>query len=392
MPNRFPFLILSAVLLTACSDAPSSGAQAPAPIVQDQRLRYAAGHPQLRLLPTTSAQPARAMQIDLPARVVWNEERTQRVYPSFAGRVTAIRADVGQRVSAGSPLAVLASPDFGQAQSETARAEADERLASRNLQRQRELFESGIVPRKELEQAEAEFERARAEANRARARTSLYGSNAGVNQELLLRATLAGNVVERNLNPGQELRPDQAGAGVPPLFVISDPSTLWVQIDVRDHEIALVRPGQKFSLRVPVLAGQVFEGVVVASADFIYAQTRTIKVRARVANPKGLLKAEMLGTAAFERRFAEGVVIPANASLLQGAQHWVFVQTRPGEFERRRVEISYEGTRDVVISAGLAAGEQVVSENALLLARQFRLARAEALPASAAPAAGYSPP
>ena len=385
MSLRLPFLFLSAVLLTACSEAPSPGAEAPAPIVQDQRLRYVAGHPQLKLLPLTTAEPARALQIELPARLVWNEERTQRIYPSFAGRVTAIRADVGQRVSAGSPLAVLASPDFGQAQSDTSRAETDERLASRNLQRQRELFEAGIVARKELELAEAELERARAEANRARARTSLYGSSAGVNQELLLRASLAGNVVERNLNPGQELRPDQAGPGAPPLFVISDPSTLWVQIDVRDHEIALVRPGQKFSLRVPVLAGQSFEGVVVASADFIDPQTRTIKVRARVPNPQGLLKAEMLGTAGFERRFAGGVVIPASASLLQGAQHWVFVQTRPGEFERRRVEISYEGTRDVVISSGLAAGELVVSENALLLARQFRLARAEALPGAARP-------
>jgi membrane fusion protein, heavy metal efflux system len=392
MSLRLPFLFLSAALLTACSEAPSPGAEAAAPILQDHRLRYVAGHPQLRLLPLTSAEPARALQIELPARLVWNEERTQRIYPSFAGRVTALRADVGQRVVAGSPLAVLASPDFGQAQSETSRAETDERLASRNLQRQRELFEGGIIARKELELAEAELERARAEADRARARTRLYGSSAGVDQQLLLRASLAGNVVERNLNPGQELRPDQAGPGTPPLFVISDPSTLWVQIDVRDHEIALVRPGQKFMLRVPVLAGQSFEGVVVASADFIDPQTRTIKVRARVANPKGLLKAEMLGTAGFERRFAGGVVIPASASLLQGAQHWVFVQTQPGEFERRPVDISFEGTREVVVSSGLVAGELVVSENALLLARQFRLARAEAPPAAATSAPASAPP
>lgn len=376
MSTRPLALLLCSLLLSACSEAPEPVAEAPAPIMQGQQLRYPAGHPQLRLLTLASAEAARPLRIELPARLVWNEERTQRIYPSFAGRVSALRADVGQQVSAGSTLAVLASPDFGQAQSETARAEADERLAARNLQRQRELFDAGIVARKELEQAEAEQERTHAEAERARARTRLYGSSSSVDQQLVLRASLAGTVVERNLNPGQELRPEQAGPGVPPLFVISDPSTLWVQIDVRDNEIGLVRPGQTFTLQVPVLAGQSFEGRVVASSDFIDPQTRTVKVRARVGNPQRRLKAEMLGSAVFERRFEHGLVIPATAALLQGAQHWVFVQTRPGEFEPRRIELSYEGSREVVVSEGLQAGEQVVSENALLLARQFRLAQA----------------
>ena len=378
MPIRHLPLLLCGLLLAACGEAPSPAVEAPAPIMQGEQLRYPAGHPQLKLLGLASAEAARPLRIELPARLVWNEERTQRIYPSFAGRVMTIRADVGQRVDAGSTLAVLASPDFGQAQSDTARAAADERLAARNLQRQRELFDAGIVARKELEQAEAEQERARAEVDRTQARTRLYGGSGAVNQELVLRASLAGLVVERNLNPGQELRPEQAGPGVPPLFVVSDPATLWVQIDVRDNEIGLVRTGQRFELRVPALAEQKFEGQVVASSDFIDPQTRTIKVRALVPNPRRLLKAEMLGTAIFERRFERGLVIPATATLLQGAQHWVFVQTRAGEFAPRRVELSYEGSREVVVSQGLQAGEQVVTENALLLARQFRLARGEA--------------
>lgn len=378
MLNRHLPLLLCGLLLAACGEAPAPSAEAPAPIMQGEQLRYPAGHPQLKLLTLAAAEAARPLRIELPARLVWNEERTQRIYPSFAGRVMAIRADVGQRVETGSTLAVLASPDFGQAQSDTARATADERLASRNLQRQRELFEAGIVARKELEQAEAEQERARAEVDRAQARTRLYGGGGNVNQELVLRASLAGLVVERNLNPGQELRTEQAGPGVPPLFVVSDPSSLWLQIDVRDNEIGFVRAGQRFELRVPTLPDQRFEGRVVASSDFIDPQTRTIKVRALVANPKRLLKAEMLGTAVFERRFERGLVIPATASLLQGAQHWVFVQTRPGEFEPRRVELGYEGSKEVVVTNGLKAGEQVVTENALLLSRQFRLARGEA--------------
>lgn len=389
MLNRFlPVLVLSTLGLSACNEAPAPKADAPAPIVQGRQLRFAAGHPQLALLTLSAAAPARAMTVELPAKLVWNEERTQRIYPAFAGRVMAIRADVGQSVKPGTPLALLASPDFGQAQSETAKAEADARLTHKALQRQRELFEAGIVARKELEQAETDADRAQAEVARAQARTRLYGSGSGVNQQLALAAGIGGVVVERNLNPGQEVRPDLAGPGVPALFVVTDPSSLWLQIDARESEVGTVRPGATFELTIAALAGQKFEGRVTNASDFIDPQTRTIKIRALVANPQRLLKAEMLGTARFERHFDSGVVVPASAVLLHGAGHSVFVQTRPGEFEPRAVELSYLGPKEVVISSGLQAGEQVVSDNALLLARQFRLAQNEAKPpAESAPAA-----
>ncbi len=379
MSHRFLLpLLFSAALVTACSEQHAPKAEAPAPIVQGSQLRFVADHPQLKLLGVTPAAPASTIAIELPAKLVWNEERTQRVYASFAGRVMAIQADVGQRVQAGTPLALLASPDFGQAQSETARAEADERFTAKALQRQRELFDAGIVARKELEQAEADHDRARAEVERAQARTRLYGSTGGVNQQLALRASLSGVVVERNLNPGQELRPEITGPGVPALFVVTDPTSLWIQIDARESEVGLVRPGTGFELAIPSLPGQKFSGRVITASDAIDPLTRTIKIRGLVANPERRLKAEMLATARFDRSFSNAVVVPAAAVLLRGARQSVFVQTRPGEFERRMVELEYEGPQQVVISKGLQAGDQVVVENALLLARMLRLAEEEA--------------
>jgi cobalt-zinc-cadmium efflux system membrane fusion protein len=321
--------------------------------------------------------------VELPARLVWNEERTQRIYPAFAGRVLRITADVGQPVRPGSTLAQLASPDFGVAQAETAKAVIDAQLARKNLQRQRELFEAGIIARKELDQAEAEAARSHAETQRTQARTRLYGHPGGgaVNQQLALMSGIAGTVVERNLNPGQELRPDQMGAGAPPLFVISDPTSLWVLIDARETELEGLRPGATFELVVPSLGGQKFEGRVTASSDAIDAATRTIKVRGLVANPQRRLKAEMLATARVERSIGTGVVVPAQAVTMRGAKHSVLVQVQPGAFEWRDVVLGYQGPQEVVVARGLQAGEQVVSENMLLLARQFRIAQEAAAPA-----------
>ncbi len=374
-PLNTPIAILSLAaltLLTACQDKTEPVAAAPMPIIQNKQLRYPAGHPQLPLLVSTAAVVAQNVAVELPAKLVWNEEKTQRVYPAFAGRVTRISADVGQAVKAGQVLAELASPEFGAAQADTSRAQADANLARQAVQRQRELFEAGVVARKDLEQAEAEAARAQAEVARAQARTSLYGGSTGVNQQLGLRSDMAGVVVERNLNPGQEVRPD---SGSTPMFVVSDPSVLWLQIDAHEADVADLRPGAKVKLVVPTLADQTFEALITAVTDQIDPNTRTIKVRAKVNNPQRLLKNEMLAKVRYERRVDTAVEVPATAVFLRGNQHYVFVQSQPGVFEPRDVKVSYEGAQRVQLNAGLKEGELVVSQNGLLLARELRIAQ-----------------
>ncbi len=112
---------------------------------------------------------------------------------------------------------------------------------------------------------------------------------------------------------------------------------------------------------------------MINAADFIDPSTRTIKVRGVVPNPNRLLKAEMLATARFQRSLSSGVVVPAAAVLLRGEKHIVFVQVQPGVFEPRDVLLGYQGASEVVVSRGLEVGEQVVSDNVLLLARQYRV-------------------
>jgi len=63
---------------------------------------------------------------------------------------------------------------------------------------------------------------------------------------------------------------------------------------------------------------------------------------------------------------------------LRGTEHWCYVQTEPGVFEPRRVTVGHEGVKEVLVTEGLLAGEQVVKENSLLLAREFRVAQEEA--------------
>ena len=371
---------LVALYISLTGQEPTSHPIAPPPIIQGEQLRFPAGHPQLALLATAPALVANSVAIELPARLVWNEERTERIYPAFAGRVVKLNADVGQSVHAGQVLATLASPEFGAAQADTAKAQSDARFFERALQRQTELFEAGIVARKDFEQAQADAQRANAEVARAQARTQLYGGGGAVNQQLGLSATVSGVVVERNLSAGQEVRPEQGGPGSLPLFVVTDPRSLWVQIDAREADVASLQPGTQISLTLPNFPGQTFVAKITANGDFIDSNSRTIKVRAVIDNSKRLLKAEMLGKAVFERALEKGVLVPSRAVQLRGSQYWTYVQLEPGVFEGRKISVGYEGLDKVLVTNGLNDGDLVVSENGLLLAREFRNAQASSNP------------
>ncbi|QHJ01534.1 efflux RND transporter periplasmic adaptor subunit [Xylophilus rhododendri] len=370
----------SAALIAGCGESSEKSTEPPpppAPIVQGKQLRFVAGHPQLALLAATPAKAATDIVAELPARLVWNEERTQRIYPAFGGRVLSIGADIGAAVKPGTALARIASPDFGAAQSDTTKAGVDVALARKSLARQRELFDAGIIARKDLDQTEADLARAQAESARAAARTTLYGSATGVNQQLGLASNIAGVVVERNINPGQEVRPDQSGPGTPALFVVTDPTSLWVQIDAKETDVGSLQPGASFELLVPAYPGEVFRGKVAAVSDAIDPGTRTIKVRGVIANVDRRLKSEMLVTARVHEQLS-GVVVPATAIVLDRTQHFVYVQVQPGVFEPRRVTLAHMGSKEVVLGSGVQVGEQVVADNALLLAREFSSATEDA--------------
>ena len=371
---------LIALYINMTGQEPMGHPVAPPPIIQGEQLRFPAGHPQLTLLTTATAIAANSVAIDLPARLVWNEEKTERIYPAFAGRVVKLNADVGQTVRAGQVLATLASPEFGAAQADTAKAQADARFSERAFQRQTELFEAGIVSRKEYEQAQADAQRANAEVARAQARTQLYGGGNAVNQQLGLSATVSGVVVERNLSAGQELRPEQGGPGYLPLFVVTDPRSLWVQIDAREADVASLQPGTPISLTLPNFPGQSFAAKITATGDFIDSNSRTVKVRGVIDNNQRILKAEMLGSAKFERALEKGVLVPSRAVQLRGSQYWTYVQKEPGVFEGRKISIGYEGLDKVLVTNGVKDGELVVSDNGLLLAREFRNAQDSAKP------------
>jgi cobalt-zinc-cadmium efflux system membrane fusion protein len=368
-------LLLATLVIGGCSEPVRPTPSVAGPVIQGDQLQYPPNHPQIALLTTTAAVMAIDIPVDLPGRIVWNEERTQRVFSAFSGRVSSIDVTMGQSILKGQALAHLSSPEFGAAQAETSLAQTNLNLATQVLDRQQSLFDLGVVARKDVEQATAETARAQAELKRAQAKTDLYGSRNTAHQQLALRSDVQGVVVERNITLGQEVRPDNTSQA---LFVISDPSKLWVQIDAQTPDMVDLKPNTQVDLVVPSLSEQVFKATVLTVADQIDPVSRSIKVRALVDNTTRMLKSEMLARVRYTRKISQGVEVPASALFLMGKQHIVFVQTSKGVYGPRQVTLSQEGPVKVVLSQGLQIGEEVVVQNGLLLARELRIAKESA--------------
>ncbi|MCX6903118.1 MAG: efflux RND transporter periplasmic adaptor subunit, partial [Verrucomicrobia bacterium] len=195
-----------------------------------------ADSPQKNTLAAEAATARKTNITQMTGRLIWNDEVTVRIFSPVSGRVTALPTGLGQKVAAGDVLAKLDSPDYGQAQADVRKATADLVLAERNLARLKALFEHGAAAQKDWEAAEDAQAGALSEKERATARLALYGGNAEiVDQMFSLKSPIAGTLVEKNINPGQEIRADSMLGNVPgtylPLFTVADPTRLWLILD-----------------------------------------------------------------------------------------------------------------------------------------------------------------
>ncbi len=360
-----PLLLTLLLALAGCSAEPEPPKAAA--IKVDGNVAVLAEPDKATFLKLATVEKDKGGTLRLPGRLVWNEEKTVRVFPQVGGRVQSIAVDVGTPVKIGQSLAVLSSPDYGQALADARKARADAQVATQALERSRVLREAGVVAEKDWQQAEAAAIAAKAEAERASRRVAgLGGEGDGT---YALRSPLAGVVVERNLNPGQEFRPDQSGS---PLFVVTDPASLWIQVDAGEADLAKLKKGEPLLLESKQYPGERFKGVIRNVADFVDPNSRTIKVRGEVPNADRRLKGEMFVNALVELEPTAALRVPAAAVFLFGKQRYVFVEEAAGRYRRQAVEAGAERDGLIDLNAGVKEGDKVVVEGSLHLLKYFK--------------------
>lgn len=290
--------------------------------------------------------------------------RTAIVSHPFSGRVAKVHVSVGDWVEEGKPLITLESQEVGDAKSEFYKAVADLELSQLNLEREQHLMKQEIGLQKNLVAAEAAFKIAQSTAEAAEKTLHVLGfteeqvreiaQTHQISPQITLFAPISGRVVVNEAVLGALVDASTE------ILRIIDTTVLWADAEIYEKDIAKVRTGQKVEIVVPAYPEKVFSGAVSYIGSLVDETTRTITVRAEVANPDAELKPGMFADVKILLNGDSAMlVVPDQAILQDGNAKIVFVQV--GDlYERREVESgSLDGAYRQILG-GLEAGDKVV--------------------------------
>ena len=350
--------------ISACHDAPKALQAAAAPPSDEVRIDTSSGKLAYIHVQQPTLRSERVIA-ELPAQVAMNEDRTVRVLTPVAGRVASIDATPGDAIAAGAPLAHIISPDLGQAASDFAKARAATAQTRAAVARVQDLYDHHVAALKDLEQARADNQQAEAELARSRARlTTLGADTAGFTSRYVLRAPIAGVIVDRTANPGAEVRPDSPT----PLFTITSLDVVWLTANVYQRDLAAIHRGAKLRFTTDAAPGREYEATVTYVSGTLDAQTRTAVVRATMPNVGRALRPQETGTArVLAPEHTPVLVVPTRALVTHGSETVVYLEIAPGRYLRRVVTVGDDDGTTAVITSGLGQGDRVVVDGSLFL-------------------------
>ncbi|MFN2239807.1 MAG: efflux RND transporter periplasmic adaptor subunit [Thermoanaerobaculia bacterium] len=291
-----------------------------------------------------------------------DQRRYAEVGAPLTARVVRLYAEPGETVRAGQVLAEAQSVELGRARADYDAALARVGLARAAAERKRSLADR-IVPRREVEEAEAALIAAEADLRSAAAALESLGASASGGSRFALIAPLAGTVLDRNVALGQMIDPSHVA------FRVADLSRLWLIAHAFERDAVRVTAGSPARVMLAAFPGRPFLGRVTYVGNQVDASSRTIPVRVELENPGGILRPGMSANAWLQLSDGEAEVVTVPVAALQRVRdEWVvFVPRSERTFEVRAVGRGRDLQGEVEILRGLQQGEEIVVDGAFLL-------------------------
>ncbi|HEV7340742.1 MAG: efflux RND transporter periplasmic adaptor subunit [Sphingopyxis sp.] len=285
------------------------------------------------------------------------------------GTVTRIFKRIGDPVRAGETLALVESRDASTIATDRDAAAARERLAARQLEREKRLLGQGVSPRADYEIAEANLAVAQAEARRASAAAGA-AKVASDGRSVAVVSPVTGRVTAAQANLGQFVAAESE------LFRVADPSRMQITASLPPADAGRVRAGDRVELTTN--DGRMIEGRVRSETGVVDPTTRsaTVVITPSVAGtllPGQLVKARIFASGG---AITNGVMVPQDAVQTIGDRTVVFVRTTKG-FRAQTVQVGGRSAGLVSILSGIKAGTPIATTNAFLLKAELEKEAAE---------------
>ncbi|UHO39044.1 efflux RND transporter periplasmic adaptor subunit [Chryseobacterium capnotolerans] len=281
----------------------------------------------------------------------------------FSGRITKSFIQLGQNISANSPLFEILSSDYFSVQKDYTDALNDVQLAEKNYRRQQDLVKHGVGIQKELDEAETDFKNKKTSLSNASSALKVYNSKGGgIGSPLIVRAPINGEVISNKIVNGQFLKSD-----ADPVIIIAELSKVWISGDVKEKDIRFVNIGDHVSVKVSAYPDRNITGKVYHINEVVDESTRSIKVLIECDNPDRKLKPGMYATVNFATTPEKAVMIPIGALMQQDSSQYVWLKTGKNQFTKRSVTTGETDQKMIRITSGLKTGDTIMTEGGIYM-------------------------
>lgn len=288
------------------------------------------------------------------------------------GRVARMLVTTGDVVERGQPLVEIESSGLGEVLSDLLAARANLIAAQHSEKRENVLYAQQLASAAVVERVRAEVKALTARAHGSERRLLSMGltrdeiaelSAGNGSGRITLRSPLAGEVVSRYAVLGQVVDSTE------PILRVANLDSLWVELDVFEHDLAQVADGNQVEIESETHPGRKFAGKVTHVDATIDIATRTARVRVQVDNLERRLRPGQFVTARLTSDGTErlALTIPRKAILQVDGEPAVFVATTGGEYEARPVELGPGEGDNVEVTRGLVEGDNIVTAGAFVL-------------------------
>lgn len=303
----------------------------------------------------------------IAAEVQFDPSSTAHVGPLATGRIMRVAVELGQQVQRGDLLGVVSSGDVSSVRSRLVQARARLGAALTTWKRQQQLAREGIGAQRALVEAQTAVSELRAEVDGLEHQLSTLGS--GDAGELRLASPIDGVVVAVRGSLGETATADQA------VFVVTDPTRVWVRGDVPELEISRVSLGQRTRVRLHAYPELTLAGTITYIAPALDEHTRSLPVRVSLEAPDARLRSGMFGSVELMSgaHDARVLALPVDAVTTLEGQDVVFVAgDEPGLFRATAVGLGRRSGGFYEVRSGVAEGQRVAASGTFTLKSVLR--------------------
>lgn len=345
------------LFLTACKEKKEETVQKKSVCITDSLAKII----RIDTAKTTNMQD----ELTLSGEVSFDDNRVVKVFPFSSGQVSDVRVSLGDKVSRGQVLAIMRSADVAGNYTDLSATKSDLSIAKRQLAQTEYLYKNGISSERDYTEAKENYNKATAANTKIQEQLSINGrGNTSANGQYVIKAPESGYIVEKAVTPGSFIRSDNAAS----MFTISDMKDVWIWANVFESDISKVKNGYAAKVSTLAYPGKFFTGKVNEVSSVLDPDNKVMKVKITLPNPNMLLKPEMFTSVIITNNEAtKSVTVPASAIIFNDSKNYVVVYQSKCNMQVREVTVIKTVNDVSYISAGLKAGEMLVSKNQLLL-------------------------